>query len=89
MPTKAAALKYDKDTAQAPTVVAKGKGNIAEIIIKKAKEFDVPIFANETLVNSLVDLEIDHEIPAELYKAVADTFIWLMKNEKKFAQKLS
>jgi len=89
MSTKAAALKYDKDTGRAPKVIASGKGNIAEIIIKKAQEFDVPIFANEALVNSLVDLEIDHEIPSELYKAVADTFIWLMKNEKKFAQKLN
>ncbi|MCF6330405.1 MAG: EscU/YscU/HrcU family type III secretion system export apparatus switch protein [Sulfurimonas sp.] len=87
MPTKAAALKYDKDKAQAPTVIAKGKGNIAEIIIKKAKEFNVPIFANKALVNSLIDLEIDHEIPSELYKAVADTFIWLMKNEKQFGKK--
>jgi len=89
MPSKAAALKYDEITGNAPTVVAKGKGNIAEIIIKKAKEFDVPIFANEALVNSLMDLEIDHEIPVELYTAVADTFIWLMKNEKNFAKKPS
>ncbi len=87
MLTKAAALKYDKESDKAPKVVASGKGNIAEIIIKKAKEFDVPIFANKALVNSLVDLEIDHEIPSELYKAVADTFIWLMKNEKQFGKK--
>jgi flagellar biosynthesis protein len=84
MANKAAALKYDKDSGDAPKVIASGKGSIAQNIIEKAKEFDVPIFANEALVNSLIDLEIDREIPAELYQAIADVFIWLMKNEKKF-----
>ncbi|MCF6309367.1 MAG: EscU/YscU/HrcU family type III secretion system export apparatus switch protein [Sulfurimonas sp.] len=84
MADKAAALKYDKDNGNAPKVIASGKGSIAQNIIEKAKEFDVPIFANEALVNSLIDLEIDREIPAELYQAIANVFIWLMKNEKKF-----
>lgn len=84
MADKAAALKYDKEDGNAPKVIASGKGSIAQNIIEKAKEFDVPIFANEALVNSLIDLEVDREIPAELYQAIADVFIWLMKNEKKF-----
>ncbi len=84
MADKAAALKYDKNNSNAPKVIASGKRSIAQSIIKKAKEFDVPIFANEALVNSLLDLEIDHEIPAELYQGIADVFIWLMKNEKRF-----
>lgn len=82
MQNKAAALKYDKANQGAPKVIASGKGAVAKNIIEKAKEFNVPIFANEALVNSLVDLDIDHEIPAELYKAVVEVFIWLMKNEK-------
>ena len=85
MSTKAAALKYDKDAQRAPKVIASGKGAVAKNIIEKAKEFNVPIFANEALVNSLVDLDIDHEIPAELYKAVVEVFVWLMKNEKKYS----
>ncbi|MDD5157998.1 EscU/YscU/HrcU family type III secretion system export apparatus switch protein [Sulfurimonas sp.] len=84
MQNKAAALKYDKANQGAPKVIASGKGAIAKKIIEKAKEFNVPIFANEALVNSLVDLDIDHEIPAELYKAVVEVFVWLMKNEKKY-----
>ncbi|QOY51907.1 EscU/YscU/HrcU family type III secretion system export apparatus switch protein [Candidatus Sulfurimonas baltica] len=84
MQDKAAALEYDKKSGSAPKVTASGKGTIAQSIIAKAKEFDVPIFANEALVNSLVDLEIDKEIPSELYQAIADVFIWLMKNEKSF-----
>jgi len=84
MANKAAALKYDKENSNAPKVIASGKGSIAQNIIKKAVEFNVPIFTNEALVNSLLDLEIDHEIPTELYQAIADVFIWLMKNEKRF-----
>ncbi|DAB28101.1 MAG: flagellar biosynthesis protein FlhB [Sulfurimonas sp. RIFOXYD12_FULL_33_39] len=84
MSDKAAALKYDKTSGGAPKVIASGKGNIAQMIVQKAKEFDIPIFANEALVNSLINLEIDHEIPSELYSAVVDVFVWLMKNEKKF-----
>ncbi|MCF6339501.1 MAG: EscU/YscU/HrcU family type III secretion system export apparatus switch protein [Sulfurimonas sp.] len=84
MAKKAAALKYDKENSNAPKVIVSGKGSIAQNIIKKAQEFDVPIFANEALVNSLLDLEIDHEIPSELYQAIADIFIWLIKNEKRF-----
>lgn len=80
---KAAALKYDKDNDSAPKVIASGKGEVALKIIEKAKEFDIPLFANEALVNSLVDLKLDQEIPKELYSAVVEVFVWLMKNEEK------
>jgi len=80
---KAAALKYDKESQNAPKVLAKGKGELAQKIMLKAKEFNIPLFANETLVNSLIDLELDQEIPRELYQAVVEVFIWLMQNENK------
>ena len=82
MADKAVALKYDKNSSNAPKIIASGKGTLAETIIKKAEEFDVPIFANKALVDSLIDLEVDQEIPSELYQAVIEVFIWLMKNEK-------
>ncbi len=80
---KAVALKYEKEAMNAPKVIAKGKGKIAEKILEKAKEFDIPIFQNEALANSLLDAEINEEIPPKLYKAVVEVFIWLMKTEKK------
>ena len=79
---KAVALKYE-ETNNAPKVLASGKNEIAKKIIQKAHEFEIPIFANEALVDSLVDLDIDKEIPPELYQSVVEVFIWLMKNEKK------
>jgi flagellar biosynthesis protein len=80
---KAVALKYEKESSNAPKVLASGKGELAKKIIQKANEFDVPIFANKELVNSLIDLDINQEIPSELYQAVVEVFIWLMKNESK------
>lgn len=87
MPTKAAALKYEKKSSTAPKVLATGKGEMANRIIANAKKYDIPLFANEALVDSLVDLEIDKEIPQELYTSVVEVFIWLMKSEKKLGNK--
>jgi len=86
MDKKAVALKYQEDGKSAPKVVAKGKGAIADKIMEKAKEFDVPIFQNKALADSLLNLNLDEQIPPNLYKAVAEVFVWLMKSEKK-AQK--
>ena len=83
MSDKAVALKYDKAQHNAPKVVASGKGELAQRIIQKAKEYNVPVFTNPELASSLVNLEIDQEIPEQLYQAVVDVFIWLMKNESK------
>ncbi|MBD3824902.1 MAG: EscU/YscU/HrcU family type III secretion system export apparatus switch protein [Epsilonproteobacteria bacterium] len=86
MPTKAAALKYDASTKEAPKVVAAGKGELAKKIIEKAKEHNVPLFANAMLVDSLIELDIDAHIPQKLYGAVVDVFVWLMKNEKRYKE---
>jgi flagellar biosynthesis protein len=82
-PNKAVALKYEEDGKQAPKVVAKGKGEIAKKILQKANEFDIPIFKNEALANSLLNLDVDEQIPPNLYKAVAEVFVWLMSAEQK------
>jgi flagellar biosynthesis protein len=80
---KAAALRYNQTMDRAPKVLASGQGKIALRILEKAKEFEVPIFQNEVLANSLIGLEIGEEIPPELYKAVVEVFIWLNKTQQK------
>ena len=79
---KAAALAYSVNKDSAPKVVASGKGLIAQQIIQKAKELDIPLFANSELVDLLVNLELNQEIPIELYEAVADVFVWLCDIER-------
>ena len=81
--TKAVALKYKVYEDMAPKIVAKGKGEIAKKIIQKAREFDVPLFHNEELASMLLNVEINEEIPKEMYEAVVEVFIWLYKLEEK------
>jgi len=73
----AVALHYDKKGA--PRVVAKGKGTVGEKIIEIARENDIPIQENEVLAGALSNVELGDEIPAELYKAVAEVLIFVMR----------
>lgn len=68
---KAAAIRYESTKDNAPRVTAKGHGIIAENIIKKAKEYGVHIEEDPDLVEVLTKLEINEEIPENLYKAFA------------------
>ena len=56
---------------------------MAKKIIQKAKEFEIPLFANEELVNMLLEVEVDENIPVELYSAVVEAFVWLHNIEQK------
>jgi len=83
MNPKAVAMKYQTYEDNAPRVLAKGSGEIARKIIEKAKEFDVAIFQNPELTDMLMNVELDSEVPAELYQAVVEVFVWLHETEKK------
>ena len=73
----AVALHYDKTGA--PRVVAKGRGSIGEKIIELAKAHDIPIEENEVLAGALSNVELDDEIPTELYKAVAEVLVFVLR----------
>lgn len=74
---KAAALQYDHLLNDAPKVVAKGEGEVAKNIIKIAQDNDLPIKKDEDLVELLSKLDIDKEIPTDMYKAVAEIFSFI------------
>jgi flagellar biosynthesis protein len=76
----AVALHYDRSGA--PRVVAKGKGAIGAKIIEIAREHDVPIEENEILAGALSNVELGDEIPAELYKAVAEVLVFVLRLSK-------
>jgi flagellar biosynthesis protein len=65
----AVALRYDG--AAAPRVTAKGHGEVADKIVETARAHDVPVEENAALAQALSGLELDEEIPVELYQAVA------------------
>lgn len=80
---KAVALSYKKDY-NAPKVIAKGQGEIAEKIVEKGKAEGVHIYKDEKLIKDLIDLELYEEIPRELYEAVSEIilFVYLIDKEK-------
>ncbi len=77
----AVALEYDPNDA-APKVIATGRGIIAEKIIEKAQEADVPIHKDDKLADTLSRLEIGEMIPPELYEAVAEILLFVDNMDK-------
>ena len=82
MKEKAVALQYDNDKNNAPKVIAKGEGRTAQKIIQIAKENGVRLKKDEDLVELLSKVELDAEVPPEMYKAVAEIFSFLYKITK-------
>ncbi len=80
---KAVAMQYKAYENNAPKIIAKGNGEIAKKILEKAKKYDINIFENAELTELLMNVELNEEIPPELYKAVVEVFIWLHKTEEK------
>lgn len=79
----AVALQYEKGTRDAPKVVAKGRGLVAEKIIALAEENGVIIEANPVLAQALSGVEIDDTIPIELYEAVAIVIGYVLRTSAK------
>ena len=81
--SKAAAVSYDAGKDRAPRVVAKGSGNVADKIIEIARQHDIPMVKDESLVQVLEALDLNTEIPAELYRAVAEVLAFIYRLNSK------
>ena len=77
----AVALAY-REGQVAPRVVAKGRGLIAQEIIKRAKESGIYVHESSELVALLMQVNLDDRIPPQLYLAVAELLAWLYKLEQ-------
>ena len=73
---RAVAMAYGSEDG-APRVVAKGSGVTADAIISLARESGVYVHQSPELVNLLMQVDLDSEIPPELYQAVAEILAWL------------
>jgi len=80
-PRQAIALKYDGQ--HAPTLTAKGNDELAEAILKIARDYEVPIYENAELVKLLARMELGDSIPEELYRTIAEiiAFAWNLKGK--------
>jgi flagellar biosynthesis protein len=82
-PKTAVALRYDPLKDRAPRVAAKGMGSVAEKIIELAKQNDIPVKDDPDLVEILAKLDIEQEIPADVYLVVAEllAFVYSVNNK--------
>ncbi|UVL42002.1 EscU/YscU/HrcU family type III secretion system export apparatus switch protein [Pseudomonas sp. B21-040] len=80
-PRQAIALKYDG--SHAPTLTAKGDEELAEEILRIARDYEVPIYENAELVKLLARMELGESIPQELYRTLAEiiAFAWNLKGK--------
>lgn len=82
-PQKAVALQYVPEEQEAPILVAKGKGIVAEKIIEKAKEYGVPIQEDSSLVEVLSQIDLNQQIPPELFQLVAEILSFVYQSDQK------
>ena len=81
---RAVALRYQPKKDRAPKVIAKGQGYLAEKILEFARQHDIPVRQDKNLLQILSRLDLDQEIPAEIYKAVAEilAFVYRLSQQR-------
>ncbi|TAM90144.1 MAG: hypothetical protein EPN41_02250 [Candidimonas sp.] len=84
----AVALRYDP-AWRAPRLVAKGYGPVAQAIIESARAHGVVVTDAPELVGLLMRVEIDREIPPDLYVAVAQLLVWLERVDRQASGRAS
>jgi flagellar biosynthesis protein len=84
---QAAALQYDTLRDSAPVVTALGQGPVADRIIEKALQSDVPVLENTGLSQMLQALSVGDAIPPKLYEAVAQIFAFVFSMDQKYQSK--
>lgn len=85
----ACAIKYDAQTMESPTLVAKGAELFAKEIKEIAMKHDVPVIENPPVARALYRLvEVNHQIPPDLYKAVAEILIFVYNSKKQKHEKM-
>ena len=81
----AVALEYEKGSREAPRVIAKGRGLVAERIIALAEENDIIIESNPALARALSGVELEEEIPVELFEAVAEIIGFVLRARRRLS----
>jgi len=78
----AVALEYQRGTREAPRVIAKGRGHVAERIVALAQASGIVIEADPLLAEALAQVELDDSIPIELYEAAAIVIAYVLRQSK-------
>ncbi|NLW30593.1 MAG: type III secretion system protein [Fibrobacter sp.] len=78
---KAVAISYNEEKDNAPRITAKGSGITAQRIREIAEANGIPVHKDDDLLELLSQIDIDREIPPELYTAVAEVLCWIYQAE--------
>lgn len=87
---EAVALRYrpENSGSPAPTIAAKGRGHVARRILEIADECDLPVHRDSDLVTLLMKLDVDSEVPSDLYDAVAEVFAFVYRVNERFKKSI-
>jgi flagellar biosynthesis protein len=83
---EAAALTYEPQAA-APVITALGRGLVAEKILEKARESNVPVISDALLAHALSQLNVGEEIPKEFYAIVAQILVMVSRMDREYGEK--
>jgi flagellar biosynthesis protein len=83
----AIALRYDIEKDAAPLILAAGKGQMAQEILKLAEDNQIPLFEDKQLANMLIKLESSSEIPPELFTLVAEVLAFVFRLDQMSAKR--
>ena len=83
---KAVALRYDTEKEEAPRLIAKGSGELADKIIEAAREKNIPVVEDRELTEALLRVDIYEEIPPVLYEAVAKVLVFVSQVKRRVSQ---
>jgi flagellar biosynthesis protein len=86
---EAAALTYGADSGGAPVISALGRGLVAEKILEKAREFNVPVVADAMLAQALNRMDVGEEIPREFYAIVAHILAAVARMDREYGERIS
>ncbi len=78
----AIAMRYDIDRDKAPLIIASGRGPVADEILRIAEDNKIPLYEDPELSKLLSKLELDTEIPPELYTLVAEVLFFVYKLDR-------
>jgi flagellar biosynthesis protein len=84
---EAAALTYSGESGAAPQIAALGRGLVAEKMLEKAKEFNIPIVSDTLLAHALNQLDVGDEIPREFYAIVAQILVTVSRMDREYGNK--
>ena len=82
-PRSAVAIRYDLQKDRAPRIIGKGKGELAERMLAIAKEHKIPVREDPELIEVLAKLDVQEEIPPELYQVMAEVLTFIYRVNKK------